>query len=210
MSNLNLRRKSIIFILSGPSGGGKTTIAQKILQKDENITRSVSFTTRQPRPGEQDGRDYHFISEIDFKDLIEKGVLFEHIEVFGNFYGITLGQIQSSIDAGKDVVLVIDYAGTKIIQEKFKSNVVTIFITPSSIKQLNERLDKRSEGSSGDDYLRLMSAREEIYEAKNYDYLVINDDLEKSVQKVLSILHAERLKLSRLSNINDFIGFFYE
>jgi guanylate kinase len=189
--------KGNIFIVSAPSGAGKTTLCKQISKTIDNIRPSVSFTTRQPRAGEIPDEDYCFISEPEFRDMIGRGDFVEWALVHGNLYGTSRRQLDGLISGGYDVLLDIDTQGARQIK-KFFSNGVYIFILPPSMKELRRRLEGRMSNSADDVNRRLQRAADEIKEYKMYDYVIVNDILENSLKKLEAIIIAERLRSNKI------------
>lgn len=196
---------SIMIIISSPSGAGKTTIAKKLLSIDQKIKMSVSITTREKRPAEISNVDYIFIDKNQFENMSENGKLLEYAKVFDHYYGTPKDQVDSLIDQGYDVLFDIDWQGAQQISSKKFPNVIKIFILPPSIKELEYRL--RMRGADGEDVIRrrMRKAREEISHYDEYDYVVINSNLEESVNMVCKIIEVERNKRSRIKNIKQFV-----
>lgn len=181
-------------IISAPSGGGKTSIVARLLE-DDGLSRVITATTRAPRKGEIDGKDYHFWSVKRFENAINKGAMAEWAKVHVNYYGIPKSSLDKLIKAGKTPVLVIDVQGARTVKKVYKQ-AVSIFITPSSFDELKRRIVSRNDGTT-DIKVRLASAKKELKCIKNYDYLVINDDFEQAVADCKAIIRAERLKVKR-------------
>lgn len=193
-----------IFILAAPSGAGKTSLVKALLEKNNNLTISTSHTTRQPRENEIDGEDYFFIQEEEFKNLVKKDYFIEHAKVFGNYYGTEKKIIEDSIDQGKDLLFDIDWQGAQQLREKMGEDVVSVFILPPSKKELEKRLKNRGQDSDLVVKNRMNEASSEITHWAEYDYLIINDNLDQSVSDVLSILKAERMKRIRQIGLAEF------
>jgi guanylate kinase len=190
------KSKGSLFIVSAPSGAGKTTICKKIMEAMDNVKTSVSYTTRLPRPGEVDGEDYSFISEKKFRGMINKGEFVEWAEVHGNLYGTSQKRLEKIINDGFDVILDIDTQGAEQIKKSY-GNGVFIFILPPSMTELRDRLEKRMSNTKEDMERRLKRASEEIRAYKIYDYVIINDLLKSSLSKFESIIVAERQRSSK-------------
>ncbi len=192
------RRRGLMLILSSPSGAGKTTLTRMLLQnKDIDLTLSVSVTTRPRRLSEVDGLHYHFIDQDRFRDLRDRGDLLEWAEVHGNSYGTPKAPVETLLRSGRDVLFDIDYQGTQQIRSCARDDVATIFILPPSMRELRARLERRAEDKPDVIARRLEAARNEITRWKLYDYVLINDDLQRTLGDVLSILGAERLRRER-------------
>lgn len=188
--------KGLLIVVSAPSGGGKGTILKELFARDENLRLSVSATTRAPRPGEEHGKQYYFISREEFEQLIREGKMLEHAEYIGNYYGTPKGPVEEWTDQGQDVVLEIEVQGGAQIK-RLMPECVSIFILPPSMRVLEKRLRDRGTEDDATVRKRLDTARREIPCAKDYDYVVYNDKLEDAVAQIEAILQAEKLKFSR-------------
>ena len=202
-----LKRRGILFVLSSPSGAGKTSIARYILDKDKNIKLSVSLTTRKKRKNEKAGIDYDFISKDVFETKIKNNFFLEWATVFGNYYGTSREKVQKTLQDGNDVLFDIDWQGTQQLTDNKDFDLVTIFILPPSKTVLEKRLNNRAQDSTIEVKKRMSQASDEISHYMEYNYIVINNNLEDASNQVLSILKAERLKRKRLVNLNEFITF---
>ena len=202
-----LKRRGILFVLSSPSGAGKTSIARYILDKDKNIKLSVSLTTRKKRKNEKVGIDYDFISKDVFETKIKNNFFLEWATVFGNYYGTSREKVQKTLQDGNDVLFDIDWQGTQQLTDNKDFDLVTIFILPPSKTVLEKRLNNRAQDSKIEVIKRMSQASDEISHYMEYNYIVINNNLEDASNQVLSILKAERLKRKRLINLNEFITF---
>ena len=202
-----LKRRGILFVLSSPSGAGKTSIARYILDKDKNIKLSVSLTTRKKRKNEKAGIDYDFISKDVFETKIKNNFFLEWATVFGNYYGTSREKVQKTLKEGNDVLFDIDWQGTQQLSDNKDFDLVTIFILPPSKTVLEKRLNNRAQDSKIEVIKRMSQASDEISHYMEYNYIVINNNLEDASNQVLSILKAERLKRKRLINLNEFITF---
>ena len=202
-----LKRRGILFVLSSPSGAGKTSIARYILEKDNNIKLSVSLTTRKKRKNEIVGVDYDYISKDLFEEKIKNNFFLEWATVFGNYYGTSREKVQTTLQEGNDVLFDIDWQGTQQLSDNKGFELVTIFILPPSKTVLEKRLNNRAQDSKIEVKKRMSQASDEISHYMEYDYIVINNNLEDASNQVLSILRAERLKRKRLVNLNEFITF---
>lgn len=200
-----LHRRGLMFILSSPSGAGKTTIARKILERVRGIAMSVSVTTRPMRPGEVDGKDYHFVDRATFDRMVEEEEFLEWAEVFGNCYGTPKAQIKAGLRAGQDFLFDIDWQGTQQLYQRMEVDVVRVFLLPPSIEELEDRL--RSRATDAEDVIRsrMARARSEISHWDGYDYVVINENVDGCFEKVRGILEAERLKRMRQTGLIDFV-----
>lgn len=185
-----------LIIISSPSGGGKGTLIREVLKNTPNIGLSVSYTTRQIREGEVDGREYHFVSREKFEELIEQGEFLEYATVHGNYYGTSMTQVHRTVETGQDVILEIDVQGAGIIFEKMPK-VVSIFILPPSFEVLKERLTKRATETPEELDLRLRNALEEVQCYKDFKYLVVNDEVARATAEIQTIIGAERLRRDR-------------
>ena len=204
---MKLNRRGILFVLSSPSGAGKSSIAKNILNKDENIKLSVSYTTRKKRKDEVKGKDYNYISIKEFKEKIKANYFLEWAKVFDNYYGTPRNLVQKKISNGIDVLFDIDWQGTQQLSENDGFDLVSIFILPPSKKVLETRLNTRAQDTTFEVNKRMSQASDEISHYMEYSYVIINDDLEKSSNQVLTILNAERLKRKRFVDLNDFIKY---
>ncbi|OGL44674.1 MAG: guanylate kinase [Candidatus Schekmanbacteria bacterium RBG_16_38_10] len=192
-----MSRKNFLLIVSAPSGGGKTTLCQKLIKSLPDIKLSVSYTTRTPRSGEIKGKDYFFISSKRFLEMKSKGAFAEWALVHGNYYGTALKNVEEAIKSETDLVLAIDTQGAAKVKKKFK-NSVTVFVIPSSLRELEKRLKNRNADSSKDIEKRIKAASKEIRCISQYDYLIINDDFSSALSDLKSIVIAERTKVSRI------------
>jgi len=201
---MELKRRGLLFVLSSPSGAGKSTIARMLLAADDQIALSVSATTRPQRPGEVDGRDYHFVDDATFDAYIAAGKFLEWAHVFGRRYGTLTDEVRQSIENGCDVLLDIDWQGTQQLKQ-VDPDIVRVFILPPSMAELERRL--RARGTDSDDVIagRMARAAGEISHWAEYDYVLINDDADACLARVHSILEAERLKASRRTGLHDFV-----
>ena len=199
------KRRGILFVLSSPSGAGKSSISKYILKTEKNIHLSVSFTTRKKRNEEIFGKDYNFISKSDFQNKVNEGYFLEWAEVFGNYYGTPKDTVQKSIASGVDVLFDIDWQGTQKLSGNEGYEVVSIFILPPSRQELENRLRNRAQDTIAEVKKRMSKASDEMSHYMEYDYIIINNDLEESTAQILNILRAERLKRKRLVDLNDFV-----
>jgi len=202
---VGMSRRGLMLILSSPSGAGKTTIAKRLLGTDKHITSSISVTTRAPRPGEQEGVDYYFRSVPDFEDMISKGALLEYAHVFGNYYGTPCAEIEAKLNQGKDVLFDIDWQGTQQLSQKARQDVVSIFVLPPSMEELEKRLRLRGQDSEAVITQRMTKNYDEMCHWEEYDYIVVNHNLEDAVARVEAILLAERHRRARLFGVGDFV-----
>ena len=206
MENVGLSEKGILVILSSPSGAGKTSIARALVEENKNFLFSVSATTRKSRPGEVNGREYHFLTVDEFREKINDGQFLEHAKVFGNLYGTPLEPVMESINDGKDLIFDVDWQGGKQIRSSSLSKfVISIFILPPSIKALQERLMKRAQDSSETVKDRMTKSIGEIMHWKEYDYVIVNNDFEQTLDEVKSIITSEKLRRVRNSQLEEFV-----
>lgn len=191
-------RRGLLIILSSPSGAGKSTLARRLSAWDPDIRFSVSATTRAPREGERDGSDYHFIDEASFKRMVSHGEMLEHAHVFGNFYGSPRGPVEQAINAGKDVLFDIDWQGAQQIQKSpLASHVLSIFLLPPSIAELRRRLHSRGQDSGEIIAKRMQRSWDEISHWDAYSYVLVNDDLERTEERLRTIIEAERMRAAQ-------------
>ena len=198
MTGLKLENSGIVLVMSSPSGGGKTTVANILVRDLRNkIVRSVSVTTRLPRKGEVNGMDYFFVNEEQFRELCDKGEMLEYAEVFGNFYGVPRKYVEENSGKGTHTLLVIDWQGAFRLMDVMKEHVVSVFLVPPSMEELSRRL----QGRSGEDKVfvdsRLREAAFEIGHCYEYDYVIVNEDAEETAKKICHILRAEEMRTSR-------------
>jgi len=200
-----LARRGLLFILSSPSGAGKSTIAKMLLEQDKHIALSVSVTTRPPRPGEVDGKDYHFIDEAEFHRLVEENALLEWARVFGHYYGTPKAQVKQGLREGQDFLFDIDWQGTQQLYQRAEQDVVRVFILPPSLDELHRRL--RSRNTDSDDVIagRMARAQDEISHWDGYDFVVINDNVDSCFEKVRQILNSERMRRARQTGLIDYV-----
>jgi guanylate kinase len=200
-----IRRRGLMLVLSSPSGAGKTTISRKLLERDGNLSMSISVTTRPRRPGEVDGNDYHFIDAAEFDRLVGADALLEHAKVFGNYYGTPRAAVESALAAGRDVLFDIDWQGTQQLAEKAREDLVSVFILPPSTRELERRLKSRAQDSAAEVTRRMAKAADEMSHWAEYDYIIVNHDIESSVRRVQAILQAERLRRERQVGLSEFV-----
>jgi guanylate kinase len=198
-------RRGLMLVLSSPSGAGKTTLSRRLLEVDPSIALSISVTTRKQRPGEVDGRDYHFIDAARFDAMVERGELLEWAEVFGNRYGTPRALVQDTLARGRDVLFDIDWQGTQQLREKADRDLVSIFVLPPSIPDLERRLRTRAQDSDDVIQARMAKAADEMSHWAEYEYVVINNEIDRAFTEVRSILAAERLKRERQTGLSDFV-----
>ncbi|GAA4534871.1 guanylate kinase [Chelativorans composti] len=201
-----IRRRGLMLVLSSPSGAGKSTIARNILDTVPGFELSVSVTTRQRRPSEIEGVHYHFISQKEFEIRRDNGELLEWAQVHGNFYGTPREPVEKALSAGKDMLFDIDWQGAEQLRQKMPEDIVSIFVLPPSMKELLSRLKRRAEDPEDVIAMRLANARAEIEQWRNYDYVIVNDDLNRAYESVRSIILAERLKSTRRPGLEGFVN----
>lgn len=201
-----MRRRGLLIILSSPSGAGKSSLAKRLMAWDPTLKFSVSATTRQPRTGEQDGVDYYFKTHAEFEQLIADGGMLEHAEVFGNYYGSPQAPVEEAIAEGRDTIFDIDWqGGQQIRRSKLAQDVVSIFILPPSIADLESRLRGRAQDSEEVIAKRMAQSRNEISHWAEYDYVIVNRDLDKAEEELKTILTAERARASRQPQLTEFV-----
>jgi guanylate kinase len=202
----DIARRGIMLVVSSPSGAGKTTLTRNLLEQEENVAMSVSVTTRERRSSEIDGVHYHFISKRRFEAMRDSDELLEYAEVHGNYYGTPREEVERTLAAGKDMLFDIDWQGTQQLYAKMRSDVVSVFVLPPSANELKHRLERRAEDSSEVIAKRLRNAAEEIPHWNEYDYVLVNRDLDKSFMRLRAILTAERLKRVLKPNLEGFVA----
>jgi guanylate kinase len=201
----DIPRRGLLLVLSSPSGAGKTTLSRRLLAADPNVIMSVSVTTRAPRPGEVDGKDYHFISQEEFARLRDRGELLEYAEVFGNFYGTPRRAVVEALQAGRDVLFDIDWQGTQQLAQAMEEDLVRIFILPPSAEELRDRLIGRAQDSASTVAKRMARAADEISHWPEYDYVIVNDHLDVASAEIEAIIRAERLRRRRRTGLTQFV-----
>ena len=205
-----VRRRGLMFVLSSPSGAGKTSIARRLLEIEPELTLSVSVTTRPKRRSEVDGVDYRFIDQATYDAMIANGELLEHAVVYGHGYGTPRGAVQQALAGGRDVLFDIDWQGTQQLREVARDDMVSVFILPPSMAELERRLWRRAEDSEAVVKKRLAQVAGDVTHFAEYDYVLINSDFEESVANVRKILAAERLRSHRQSGLTEFVNQFRE
>ena len=199
-------RRGLMLVISSPSGAGKTTLTRRLLEEDNEIVMSVSATTREPRPGEEHGKDYYFVSHERFKEMIEQDELLEHAVVFGNRYGTPRGPVMTALGEGKDVIFDIDWQGAQQLDSSTRAiDLVRIFILPPSVRALEDRLKKRGQDTEETIKKRMAQAEAEISHWAEYQYVLINDDLDETFDSLKSIIRAERLHRERRPGLSEFV-----
>jgi guanylate kinase len=202
----SMARRGLMLVLSSPSGAGKSTIARNLLENDGNLEISVSVTTRQRRPSEIAGKHYHFITIPQFERMRDSGELLEWAEVHGNFYGTPREPVEAAMAEGRDMLFDIDWQGALQLQEKMKADIVSIFVLPPTMTELQSRLHRRAEDSEEVIRTRLLNSRSEIEHWREYDYVIVNDDLDEAFRNVNCIVNAERVRRDRRHGLFDFVA----
>jgi len=205
ISPIQIARRGLMLVISSPSGAGKSTIARTLLETDKQIGLSVSVTTRQRRPSEAEGVHYHFKSVREFERLRDSDSLLEWAEVHGNFYGTPREPVEQAMSEGRDMLFDIDWQGAQQLQQKMQADVVSIFVLPPTMTELQSRLHRRAEDSEEVIQTRLANSRAEITHWREYDYVIVNDDLNAALDAVQSIVKAERLRRDRRHGMFDFV-----
>jgi guanylate kinase len=200
-----IARRGLMLVLSSPSGAGKTTLSRRLLERDAGVEMSVSVTTRARRPGEIEGRDYHFIDAARFEAMVAQGDLLEAAQVFDHRYGTPRAPVEAALAQGRDVLFDIDWQGTQQLREKASNDLVSVFILPPSVPELERRLHTRAQDSDEVIRRRMMKASDEMSHWAEYDYVVVNKDLDDAFAKVQTILSAERVKRQRQIGLSDFV-----
>jgi len=200
-----VERRGMMFVLSSPSGAGKTTLSRMLMEAMPGLRMSVSTTTRAKRPGEVEGRDYHFVDKTRFEEMVKRGELLEWATVFDNRYGTPRAPVEAALSAGQDVLFDIDWQGTQQLREKARADVVSVFILPPSAADLEKRLHSRAQDSADVIRRRMSRASHEMSHWAEYDYIVINHDVDAAFAEVQSILKAERLKRERRIGLTTFV-----
>lgn len=206
MSDGEIARRGILLVLSSPSGAGKTTITRALIARDPRLQISVSVTTRAKRAGEVDGKHYHFIDRARFDAMVEGGELLEHAIVFGNCYGTPRAPVEAVLSAGGDIVTDIDWQGTQQLKATVRGDLVSVFVLPPSMAALEQRLRTRAQDSEEVVQGRMAKSADEMSHWPEYDYIIVNHDLEESVRRVEAILAAERLRRERLIGLAEFVN----
>ncbi len=200
-----MKRRGLMLVLSSPSGAGKTTISRALLDQEPNMTLSISATTRPRRPGEVDGRDYHFVPHEEFDRLVKESQMLEHALVFGHRYGTPRQPVEAALSEGQDVMFDIDWQGTQQVADQVPNDLVRIFILPPSTQELERRLYARAQDTEEVVRARMAKAADEMSHWAEYDYVIVNHDLNDSLAQVQAILTAERLKRERQIGLRDFV-----
>ena len=206
MLNDVIQRRGLMMVLSSPSGAGKTTIAHRLLEGDRDLALSVSVTTRTRRANEVDGRDYHFIDLTAFNLMVNRDQLLEHAKVFGNYYGTPRAPVETTLASGRDVLFDIDWQGTQQLAERARDDLVSVFILPPTWREMERRLHTRAQDDEAEINRRMAKASDEMSHWAEYDYVIINRDLNHSVAAVKAILQSERLKRRRQTGLAEFVN----
>ena len=201
----DIARRGLLLVMSSPSGAGKTTLSRMLLASDTNVTMSISVTTRPPRPGEVEAKDYYFISKERFAQMRDRKELLEWAEVFGNYYGTPRKPVDEALAKGRDVLFDIDWQGTQQLAQAMEDDLVRIFVLPPSADELQNRLISRAQDSSSVVAKRMAEASREISHWPEYDYVIVNDELEDSLAQVMAVLRAERLRRRRRVGLTEFV-----
>ena len=206
-NNSSFSRRGLMLVLSSPSGAGKTTISRVLLERDDNLTMSVSATTRPMRPGEVDGEDYFFVDKIKFNKMITDGELLEHANVFGNFYGTPRKPVEDALADGKDILFDIDWQGTQQLaaNDSTRDDLVSVFILPPNTAELENRLRIRAQDPEDVVQKRMSKAVDEMSHYREYGYVIVNDEVDASVRQVKTILTAERTRIGRQMGLHEFV-----
>jgi len=203
---LEIRRRGLMLVLSSPSGAGKSTISRRLLERHRRLIISTSATTRPARPGEVPGKDYIFVEPDEFDQMVADGQFLEHAHVFGNLYGTPREPVLEALDNELDVLFDVDWQGTQQLKQNARADVVTVFVLPPSFAELERRLQGRGQDSEGVIRLRMARAADEMSHWPEYDYIIVNQDLDESVNRVSAILVAERLRRERLIGLPKFVA----
>ena len=204
-SRVEIQRRGLMLVLSSPSGAGKTTISRRLLEIEPNLVLSISATTRAKRPSETDGLDYHFMDHAKFERMVQERAFLEYAKVFDHQYGTPRAPVEDSLKAGRDVLFDIDWQGTQQLAQAAREDLVSVFILPPSTAALEQRLKTRAQDSADVVAKRMAKAADEMSHWAEYDYIIVNDDLEISIQRVRAILLAERLKRKRQVGLAEFV-----
>lgn len=205
MEMTSLQRRGLMFVLSSPSGAGKTTITRALLKNNPDLVISISATTRQRRPGEVDGQDYYFVDIPEFNAMVDSREMLEHAKVFSNYYGTPRQPVEEALARGQDVIFDIDWQGTQQLREIARDDLVTVFILPPGAKELERRLRSRAQDNEETIRHRMDKAADEMTHYSEYDYVLVNNNVELAIQQAQLILDAERLKRHRMSGLSDFV-----
>jgi guanylate kinase len=203
--DIAVARRGLMLVLSSPSGAGKTTLSRRLLDGDKSVSLSVSVTTRKSRPGEKEGRDYRFIDRKRFDAMVDNNELLEWAEVFDNYYGTPAKPVMDALAAGRDVLFDIDWQGTQQLRDKARGDLVSVFVLPPSIPELERRLRSRAQDDYETIHRRMAKAADEMSHWAEYDYVVVNHDLDQAFADVSAVLAAERVKRERQIGLSDFV-----
>ena len=205
MTQPTITSRGLMLVLSSPSGAGKTTISRALLKEEADVVMSISVTTRAPRPGEEDGKDYNFVTESEFHAMVKAGELLEHAHVFDNYYGTPRAHVEKELNAGRIVLFDIDWQGTQQLKSNARDDLASIFILPPSLEELERRLKGR--GQDADDVVRSRMSRAagEMSHWPEYDYVIVNRDIDQSIEQARAILTAERLRRDRQKGLAAFV-----
>jgi guanylate kinase len=202
---LNIKRRGLMLVLSSPSGAGKTSISREVLEQEDNLSLSISVTTRPRRPGEVDGEHYRFVNKTSFDIMVNQQELLEYAKVFEHYYGTPRGPVDDALRTGKDVLFDLDWQGTQQLDERARDDLVSVFVLPPSTAELERRLHTRAQDSAEVIAGRMAKAADELTHWSEYTYVVVNENFEESVAEVRAILMAERLKRARQEGLSDFV-----
>ncbi len=205
IETVKIAQRGLMLVLSSPSGAGKTTLSRSLLEDDDNLSMSVSATTRNPRPGEVNGKDYTFMEPVDFSLLVNRDELLEHAKVFDHYYGTPRKPVEEALKQGNDILFDIDWQGTQQLAQKAGDDLVSIFVLPPSTQALEKRLKSRAQDSDEVVAKRMSKASEEISHWAEYDYVVVNDDINRCRAEVKAILQAERVRRKRRTGLLTFV-----
>lgn len=200
-----IARRGLMFVLSSPSGAGKTTLSKRLLAADPGLTMSVSVTTRPPRPNEVEGRDYFFVSKSEYQHMVKAGELLEHAHVLGNDYGTPRGPVEKALSAGRDVLFDIDWQGAQQLEASARDDLVKVFVLPPSLAELERRLRTRAQDTAAVIAGRMARALDEMSHWAEYDYVIINTDIDVSERRLMAILEGERCRRTRQTGLGDFV-----
>jgi guanylate kinase len=206
MGASEIGRRGLLLVLSSPSGAGKTTITRRLVERDGKLSTSISATTRPPRANEVDGKDYYFVSNARFDRMVREGALLEHATVFGNRYGTPRAPVEAALAAGRDIVSDIDWQGTQQLAQTVRGDLVAVFVLPPSMEALEERLRRRAQDSDEVVRQRMAKSADEMSHWPEYDYVIVNRELDASVAQAQAILTAERLKRERQVGLAEFVN----
>ena len=201
-----MERRGLMLVVSSPSGAGKTTLSRGLLAAEREIVMSVSMTTRRPRPGEIDGKDYFFVDEVTFNLMVNRQEFLEHAKVFDHYYGTPREPVFAALDKGRDVLFDIDWQGTQQLAQSTRDDLVSVFILPPSTAELERRLKRRAQDSAQVVARRMAKAADEMSHYAEYDYVIVNHDVEASLAQLRAILTAERLRRTRQIGLHEFVN----